>query len=185
MRGGYIRSSLFENGLEAGVVKPVLNLQRSLGSRLHSGKIHTCSSTQASLTEKISSKYQEPVCVCVCAKVVCVCKSCVCSHMNTQSWCVRLLVVMSHLKASECCRQMNRSRSKKPFSSSKTNFVTRVRSCTGKKIIDLSQHFLVTANRKCNQTAVTCAVFLSFSSGLCWCTHCSLIPQQILRTFFY
>lgn len=116
---------------------------------------------------------------------MCVCKSCVCSHMNTQSWCVLpLLAVMSLLKASECCRQMNRSRSKKPFSSSKTNFVTRVRSCTGKKIIDLSQHFLVTANRKCNQTAVTCAVFLSFSSGLCWCTHCSLIPQQILRTFF-
>lgn len=43
MRQGYIRSSLFENLLQASVVKPVLNLHCSLALRLHSGKICTCS----------------------------------------------------------------------------------------------------------------------------------------------
>ncbi len=43
MSGGYIRSSLFENVLKASVVKPVLNPPCLLGSRLNSGKIHTCS----------------------------------------------------------------------------------------------------------------------------------------------
>lgn len=40
IRGGYIRSLLFENVLKARVVKPVLNLQCLLGSGLNAGKIH-------------------------------------------------------------------------------------------------------------------------------------------------
>lgn len=105
MRGCYIRSSLFENKRKADDVKPVLNLQYLLGSRLNSGKYtHVSWHNMRFLGIKSQRVLSRVVCINMSTE-----KTLFLEHVCV---CVQLLVGMSHLKAPESCRQMKRSRSK-------------------------------------------------------------------------